>query len=425
MPDQANDFFQFGYVLYPLWRRKLPAAIKPFTDPIFRNIYPADADKRSPQSTTEMATYLRKWGIFQLVDEGTLTRSLNDASFSISTTDSSRQPTPYQGGKVRIPAQWEPMEKVLISWGIFYPPLWQMHAQMAEAISKVANVEILVPSELWARAITVLLSWREFARMENIKFTVLKTNDVWIRDYGPILAVDEENKLVALNHIYDPLPNYPQADDDTMPERWSAHHEIPMLNYDLHTEGGNLWTDGQGTLIISERIFYANPYYDRGTLENYLHTFLNFDKLIITPRVAIEETGHVDLLTKLATEDTVLVSKASSFSTKMSLVKNRRLFMRERNAKGKQYNVVELPTPPLYFNWFVYPIRRSYTNALTINQTVLVPTYSIAEDDTALAIYEQTLPHHQIIPIDCSVAINGGGAVHCMTKEIPLVDAMG
>lgn len=422
MPDTSHDLFQFGYILYPLWRRQLPVWIKSLADPLLRNIYPVAIDEHPPQSLEEMAAYLVKWGIFQIVDQGTLARSLHDADVQFTVADTSRQSELYQGGKVRIPAQWEPMQKVLISWGILYPPLWQMQTQMVETISKVADVEILVPSELWARAVWTFLSWREFARMENVRFTCLKTNDVWVRDYGPILAIDEKKSLVALNHIYDPLPNYPQADDDAMPERWSAHHEIPILNYDLHTEGGNLWTDGQGTLIMSERIFFANPYYDRDSLETYLHSFLDFEKLIITPRVAIEETGHVDLLTKLATEDTVLVSKASSLSTKMPLVKNRRLFMRERNAKGKQYNVVELPTPPLYFNWLVYPIRRSYTNTLTINNTVLVPTFGAPEDDTALAIYEQTFPDYQVIPIDCSVAINGGGAVHCMTKEVPLIE---
>lgn len=423
MSQMRYDPVQFRYVVYPLWRRKLPPPLKLLAGPLLRRYFPVAADRHPPQTPAAMARFLARWRIFDnlLLDEQTITRNLASINLSLSYADITRQPQAYHGGKVRIPAQWEPMQKALISWATHYPPLWTMHARMVEAISQVADVEILVPSEMWGRAVWMYLSWREHARMDHIHVLVLPTNDVWIRDYGPILGIDEKKQLVALNHIYDPLPRYPQHEDDTMPGRWSAHHEIPLLHYNLHTEGGNLWTDGAGTLLISERIFYANPYYDRDALENYLHSFLDFDKLIITPRVAIEETGHIDLLTKLASADTVLISEPASFTTKMALTKNKRLYLRERNAQGQPYNIIELPTPPLYFNWLVYPIRRSYTNSLTINGCVLVPTYDLAEDDVALKIYEQAMPGHRIIPIDCSVAINGGGAVHCMTKEIPAV----
>jgi len=414
---------QFRYVVYPLWRRKLPLPLKLLAQPLLHRYFPAAADHHPPATPAEMARFLVRWHIFDnlFVDEQTITRGIASVNLSLTYADHARAPQAYTGGKVRIPAQWEPMQKVLISWAILYPPLWTMHAQMAEAISQVADVEILVPSALWARAVWMYLSWRGHARMEHIHTLVLPTNDVWIRDYGPILAIDANQQLVALNHIYDPLPLYPQQDDDAMPARWSAQHEIPLLNYDLHTEGGNLWTDGAGTLLISERIFYANPYYDRDALEDYLHRFLDFEKLIITPRVAIEETGHIDLLTKLASADTVLISAPTSFTSKMALTRNKRLYQRERNAQGQPYNIVELPTPPLYFNWLAYPIRRSYTNALTINGSVLVPTFDIPEDDIALKVYEQAMPDYRIVPIDCAVAINGGGAVHCMTKEVPLV----
>jgi agmatine/peptidylarginine deiminase len=29
------------------------------------------------------------------------------------------------------------------------------------------------------------------------------------------------------------------------------------------------------------------------------------------------------------------------------------------------------------------------------------------------------MPSHDIIPIQCAVGANGGGAVHCLTKEVP------
>jgi agmatine deiminase len=205
-----------------------------------------------------------------------------------------------------------------------------------------------------------------------------------------------------------------------MVNRWAAHRNIPMQPLDLHTEGGNIWSDGQGTLLMSNQIFISNPYYDRDRLLEYLHTVFEFEKLIITPRLTLEETGHVDLLLKLASADTALVARADSFSTGEVLRKTRRLLERESNAKGQPYRVIELPNPSLYMNWFSYPIRRSYTNALTVNGRVLVPVYGITLDEIALRTYADAMPDYEIIPIDSHIGINGGGAVHCMTKEFPL-----
>src|SRR5690606_24677718 len=124
-------------------------------------------------------------------------------------------------------------------------------------------------------------------------------------------------------------------------------------------------------------------------LLDYLHEVFHFDKAIISPRLTLEETGHVDLLVKLASADTVFVSKAESFSTEEVLRKVKRLFQRESNAKGNPYHIVELPTPPLYLNWFNYTIRRAYTNSLTVNQQVMVPVFGIKQDELALRLYEE------------------------------------
>ncbi len=56
---------------------------------------------------------------------------------------------------------------------------------------------------------------------------------------------------------------------------------------------------------------------------------------------------------------------------------------------------------------------------MTVNGRVLVPTFGIPSDAEALAIYREAMPDYDVIGIDCRAAANGGGAVHCLTKEIP------
>ncbi len=422
MPER---FLHFEPIIYPLWRRRYPFWLQPLASLLSHRIYPADADKHPPQTPSDMAAYLRRWDILggestPFIDIETLQRGLTHNTARIRYFSQLQPPTPDAFAPLRIPAQWEMTEKILISWGILYPPLWPMHAQMAEAISPVAEVEIVVPTEMWARAIWLYLTWREKANLDNIVFFIARTDDIWIRDYGPIVGKTLDGRSVVLDAIYDPLPAYPQADDDLFPARWAAEQELPLLPLPLHTEGGNLWSDGVGTLIMSEQIFYSNPYYDRPMLEKFLRRYIQYDKLIITPRLPQEETGHVDMLVKLGAPNLVFLSSPQNAGLAAEALRaTKRLFQRETNAAGQRYEIVELPTPPLYFNWFVYNIRRSYTNALTVNGRVLVPIYGYDQDNSALDIYAQALPNYEIIPIDSAVGINGGGAVHCMTKEIP------
>ncbi|GAB1420750.1 hypothetical protein MASR2M15_08670 [Anaerolineales bacterium] len=420
MNPQHPDFpLQFKSVIYPLWRRQVPALTAPLWRFLNRQFFPVDTDLNPPQDTETMAAYLVDWQIITGIDPVALSQLLADSAPQTILYPAGQKPPVYEGGPIRIPAQWEAMEKVLISWGIIYPGLWEMHAQMAEAISMVADVEILVPNELWARAVYTYLALRKQAKLDAIHFTLIKTNDIWIRDYGPIIGFDPSGQRVASNARYAVLPQYPQADDDGMSEAWASLYQIPVQSINLDTEGGNLWTDGQGTLIMSEQLFYSNRYYDRDRMLAYLHELYDFEKLIITPRLTLEETGHIDLLVKLISPNQLLISEASSRSTATLLRKARAILEAETNAQGQQYEIIPLPTPSLYLNWFTYSIRRAYTNALTVNGRVLVPVFGIREDEQALRVYEQAMPDYEIIPIESAKGSNGGGAVHCMTKEVP------
>jgi agmatine deiminase len=252
----------------------------------------------------------------------------------------------------------------------------------------------------------------------HIQYVILPTDDIWVRDYGPISAYTAEGQSVVFDAIYDHLPKYPQTRDDEMPRYWAAYRQAEYYKLDLHTEGGNLLTDGAGTLLMTERIFEENTHYTQRSLEDYLHQIFDFEKIIYTPRMRFETTGHIDLLIKLASAESVLVSAPDSPYTD-ELQVTHEIFRKATNAQGNRYHITSLPTPPLYRNWFTYPIRRSYTNSLTVNGRVLVPIYGVRTDEIALRRYEEAMPDHQVIPIDCKIGANGGGAVHCLTKEVP------
>jgi len=410
----SNFPLQFNYVPYPLWRRILPPFVRQAMAPLYRSIYPVAFDMHPPRSPEAVAHYLRR---FDLIPDASA-REIDSLHPNLGVTVAN-EPLPVPHLPLHLPAQWEPLEAVLITLPVVFPPLWAQHAAIIEAISHVAEVEVTVPAPLWANAAQLYLARRGRARLDRVKFMLLPTDDIWIRDFGPIVGYDASGQRAVVEVTYHTHDTYPQRRDAAAAHRYASYRGFPARQIELVTEGGNLISDGAGTLLMTPQVLHSNPQHTLASLEIDLHEVFAFDKLIMPPRLSFETTGHVDMSVKLADARTVLLTAPDTPTTAATLRASRDLFERETNARGEHYRVFELPALPLYFNWLVYGIRRTYANALTVNGRVLVPTYGMPSDEAALRVYEEAMPAHEIVPIDCRAAINGGGAVHCLTREIP------
>lgn len=401
----------------------MPALLRNIAVQRLRQWYPLewDIDSQPPQTVNEVVFYMSRFGLLDALGLQVAEARTRLAAYTQipPQVDSRAMQFASPLGKVRLPAQWETLESVLLSWPVMYPQLWPLHAQMAEAISVVADATIIVPAPMWAAGVRLFLQQRGLANMARVRFVSIPVDDIWVRDYGPFVGLDGEGRQVTIDAIFDPLEQYPQRRDDAMPQAWAVFNETPYAPLNLHLEGGNVWSDGEGTLIMADQLYYSNPHLSYEGIEAELHRAIDFEKLIVIPRLESEETGHVDLVTKLADRRTILVSAPNGGPNDPARRRGMDILRRSTNALGESYEVVELPSPPVYYNWFVWPVWRSYTNALTVNGRVLVPTFGIEQDEIALATYRRAMPDHAIIPIDCSVSSNGGGAVHCLTKEVP------
>lgn len=422
--------FRFEFIPYPLWRRQFPPLVNALIHTgicAVRGDLVA-ADNQPPMDAGHMAHFLTRWKLLPYgMDAADIKAAiLRHESVAVLTapdqtesdhTDAIQSPP---DAPLRLPAQWEAMERVIVNFPVLYPPMWETHSAMIAAISAVAGVDVIIPHRGWAATIRAVCD-RLPIRWENVRFIHLRTDDIWVRDHGPIIGIDPYGNRVAVDAIFDPLETYPQADDDTMPARWGATANMDVHALDLHMEGGNMWSDGAGTLIMSREIIerHAALGMSAADVEAVLHRWFDYEKLILTPYLWREETKHVDLLIKLVDARTVLVGASTPAGNRAPLRETAELFRRETNARGDRYRVIELPTPDGYLNAGVYPVWRSYTNALTVNGRVLVPVFGIRQDAEALAIYRAAMPGCEILPIPCAAAANGGGGVHCLTKEVP------
>lgn len=408
----------FDFVPYPLWRRRFPAALGTRLAPLWQRWLAADADTTPPTTPDAMARFLARWKLNRGETVEGICRALeSDTQPLEQAPPADHTPIPYQGGPLRLPAQWEPLESVLLTWPVFYPPLWEAHSQMVEAITPVAEAVIHVPSETWGRAVRWWLTKRQ-ADLTRVRIVVLPTDDIWIRDYGPFVGLDENGSQVVVDAIFDPLDTYPQERDDTMPARFAAGRGLPYKALDLHIEGGNLWSDGAGTLLMSDDVLHRHAELGREGVTERLHAVFQFEKLIITPHLRLEETNHIDLLVKLADARTIFIGAPTTGLNDARLRAAADLLHDETNTAGERYQLIQLPMPPLYLNWGIFPVWRSYTNALTVNGRVLLPVFGVPQDRRALDLYRRYMPDYEIIPVDCAATAPGGGAVHCLTKEV-------
>lgn len=407
---------RFDFIPYPLWRRRGA----PPLHPLWSAFSTADADTHPPYSPAGQADFMARWRVLPPgMDAAAARRALADQPPpALALPPDSAPPQPGMP-PLRLPAQWQPIEAVTIVFPALYPPLWAGCFAMIEAIAPVARVDVLVSHPAWAAVAGLHLAARARVNTAAVRFIHLPTDDIWVRDYGAIIGHTPTGGRAALSAIYDPLAgNYPQARDDAMPPRYAGLLSLPWAPLELHTEGGNLWSDGAGTLLMSDDLFTRHPGMSRDAVRKRLHAAIAFETLITVPPLRHEETGHIDLALKLAGPRTILLADSVAFN-RDRLAEARARVQAARNAQGEPYELFTLPMPPPYLNWGAFPVWRSYTNALTVNGRVIVPTFGLATDAPALDIYRRAMPGYEMIGVNCAAAANGGGAVHCLTKEVP------
>jgi agmatine deiminase len=411
---------QLGYNPHPFWKFEHLRRYHPVLMPLCRRRYPVGADITPPRDVEALARWMVRWGLLPArLPPAAARRHLENPSPAVELVRPDATPPAHSGHGLRLPAEWEPTEAVLIAWPVLYPGLWPFHRDLLRAIAPVARVDVLIPDPIYAAAILSYVGeqWRAERRL---RFLVSAIDDIWIRDYGPLTCLDESGRRVMLDAIFDPPPQMPFANDDALPIRYAAHEDTPARHLPLHLEGGNLWSDGGGTVITTEGLFARNPQLPRATVRRELLEAVGATKLIVLPPLRMEDTGHVDVFVKLASANTVLVTAPRSMLNRSTLNAAIDVLRASRNASGEPYRVLMLPSLPHYRNWGIVRVWPNYANALTVNGRVLVPTYRDPHRDVAaLGMYRRAMPDHEIIAIDAHVAANAGGTVHCLTMQIP------
>ena len=319
---------------------------------------------------------------------------------------------------VYTPAEFDSVTGVIFAWEA-YPTL------LTDLIKEVAEDDtawVVVDNTSEQNSVSNTLS-NANVNMDRVVFQVIETNSVWVRDYGPWWIIEPENSLAIIDLVY----NRPRPLDDTYPESAAGYFDINYYGLGLIEAGGNMLLDGQGSVIVSNVIFDGSQGFDpnltQEQLEQYFLDYFGVHKVIVTPHLINDGTGHIDMFVKLINDTTVIVgeyeNQSAGYPGNYDICNQvASQLANETNGAGRPFNIVRMPMPP-YNNGITY----TYINSLIVNNKVLVPIYGLstefANDDSVLALYETFMPGVEAIGFDCNQIIPANGAIHCIAMKVP------
>jgi agmatine deiminase len=330
---------------------------------------------------------------------------------------------------VRTIGEWEELQGFMITWAQFTPMLKEI-VRAAKQETKVyivcSNVQTVINYLNLAPAVDTV----------NVSFIVAPFNSVWCRDYGPWSAyTNDVDTLITIDWIY----NRPRPLDDVLPLTISntlgtPFYETTQSPWDLVNTGGNFMTDGFGTAFASNLILTDNTLaagfgvqHTAAEIDTIIKHFMGITRYIKMNTLPYDVIHHIDMHIKLLDEETLLVGEyPAGIADGPQIEANLQYILANYNSVfGTPYKVIRIPMPA---DNGLYPNNGgdyfTYTNSSFINKTIIVPTYNIPSDTTALRIYREALPGYTVTGITSTASIPSLGALHCITKELGTSDPL-
>ncbi|TAE90150.1 MAG: T9SS C-terminal target domain-containing protein [Bacteroidetes bacterium] len=350
---------------------------------------------------------------------------------------------------MRYPGEFEESQAVMISWPYdgdltdiwidtseTFGTIW---AKLADAIQQEVTVIIRVDEP--QDTTTVINYMKKLGKpLTNYKFMLQVGDAFWMRDFGPhgfYYGKHDSLGFIDLKY-YDGRDN-----DDVWPKLYGKTTNKPVFTSRINGEGGNLMTDGFGTVFFSSVFTETNtdgsivspPFTRQATLDSIGALFASKQKVLLDKLLCDGGTGHIDLYLKMIDEQTIMAAQYPSVITasdRQRVEDNIRLIATWSNIYNRPFNVYRVPHPTsddgTYTNTTCPQMNedaRTFVNGVTVNKTFIFPSYSNSTSgntqqlDSVKNLYRKIMPGYKLVDIDSRALSVLGGELHCITMQIP------
>ena len=375
----------------------------------------------------------------------------------------SRQPVIFDFGKIQngsftkkinansdtwLPGEFEESQSVVIGWGAYdvegnldtTSNLAVISSQLCIGIQPEAIVLIRINQASDSFAIKRYMD-EISAPLYNYRFIIKYGDDWWARDFGPIgYYKGDQDSLILADFKYYPGREHDNSIPATVAKLYDAKHKITRMNY----EGGNLITDGFGTVFYSDVVSENNaatgthfPTLASSLVADSMAKVLQASKVVQLPALNCDGgTGHLDLYLKMMDEETWIAGQypaAITASDKALSESNVTLLKGMNSFYGRPYRILRMPIPTDNNGTYSQQITcnglnnfgRSFINGITVNKTFIYPIWDSPGSGNKTqrlqveANLKKWFPGMKMFGIDVRAMTGFGGQLHCITMQVP------
>ncbi len=329
-----------------------------------------------------------------------------------------------------MPAEWEPHTRCWMAWPCHHQT-WakiglerarKAYSEVALAIAQYEPLIMLVDLEDLESAKSLL--------QNKIQIMPLPINDSWTRDTGPSFLINSAGQLGGVDWIHNAWGNNYEdyALDNQMASALLKQTQATCFQAPLVMEGGAFHVDGQGTVLTTKECLLnanRNPHLSQQEIEDCLCDYLGAQKVIWLNRGLIgdETDGHVDEIACFIAPGKVLclITQDKDDPNYPILQENFEILKNAQDAKGSPFEVYTVEQPPATFLQGER-LTLSYINFYRANQGIVMPSFNHSVyDEAAYLLFKQLFPKDKITQIKAMDVFAGGGGIHCITQQEPLV----
>ena len=163
-------------------------------------------------------------------------------------------------------------------------PVPWVYAEIVRLLTRYESIHLLVnDSPIEKRAKKMLAD--AGADLAKVRFWMLPTDRVWVRDYGPIFVVNSRGEAGVLDWRFNAWAKYPDwENDDAIPSKILKEIDAPSWTpraggKRVVLEGGSIDVNGAGCVLTTEECLLSdvqarNPHLTREQVERVLRDFL-------------------------------------------------------------------------------------------------------------------------------------------------------
>jgi agmatine deiminase len=345
-----------------------------------------------------------------------------------------------------LAAEWETHEGTWLQWphdriyAGYQMKLERTWLAMAAALANNETVHIIANDEQHREHIAYLLAYFGIGQ-QNIDLYVIPTDDVWVRDNGPIFIVDDQGGLALTDWNFNGWGGrFDHPLDAQVTKQMGERLDLPVFTPPLVMEGGSVSVNGRGTFMATDSSIInhnRNPGLSKQEVEKVLSDYLGVNHFIWLPGAGQGECeawgdttdSHVDIVARFTGDSSVIYNWTEDKSDpRYPMFMAAYEALREATTEsGKSLTLTPLPIPKggvhqvtSKIGWRVTTLTDGvYTNYYTANGVVLVPVYGNANDEQAKAIIGEQFAGREIVGIDVVSLIEDGGAIGCVTQPQP------